>query len=98
MALSDYLVVRDHFESVADQCRAMGLMVGDTIEGTEGGSDWWNTTRLTLLWLGETEAVWRVTYSSSARPHWSEPCEAVNWTLHYRDWRKIDAALAAKEE
>ena len=26
--------------SVAAQCRAMGLRVGDTIEGTESGSDW----------------------------------------------------------
>jgi hypothetical protein len=52
--------------SVADQCRALGLKVGDTIEGMVGGHGWWNTTRLTLLWLGETEAAWRVTGRSSS--------------------------------
>jgi hypothetical protein len=77
--------------SVADQCRAMGLKLGDTIEGTEGGDGWWNTTRLTLLWLGKTEAAWRVTRCSNSRPEWSEPHEAVNWTLNCRDWRKVVA-------
>ena len=76
---------------VADQCRELGLQVGDTIEGHEGGNGWWNTTRLTLLWLGETEAAWRVTDRSSSRAEWSEPREATNWTLSCRDWRKVDA-------
>jgi hypothetical protein len=67
----------------------MGLKVGDTIEGTERVNAWWNTARLTLLWLGETEAVWRMTDRNSNRPHWSEPREAANWTLSYRDWRKV---------
>jgi hypothetical protein len=77
--------------SVADQCRALGLKVGDTIEGTEGGSAWWNTTRLTLLWLGETEAAWSMTYRSSSQPDWTEPREAAKWTLSCRDWRKGSA-------
>ena len=77
--------------SVADQCRALGLKVGDTIEGTEGGTGWWNTTRLTLLWMGDTEAVWRVIDRSNRSPEWSEPREAANWTLSCRDWRKVDA-------
>ena len=81
----------DQLGSVADECRAMGLEVGDTIEGTESGEGWWNTTRLTLLWLGETHAAWRVTDRSSNRPRWSEPREAANWTLSYRDWRKVGA-------
>ncbi len=92
--LSDQLgavSVRTVRGSVADQCRALGLKVGDTIEGTEGGHGWWNTTRLTLLWLGETEAAWRVTDRSSSRPEWSEPREAANWTLSCRDWRKVGA-------
>lgn len=76
--------------SVADQCRALGLNVGDTIEGTEGGDGWWNTTRLTLLWVGETAAMWRATDCSSSRPQWSEPREAASWTLSCRDWRKVD--------
>lgn len=85
---------------VADQCREMGLSVGDTIEGTEGGGDWWNTTRLTLLWLGEQQAVWMMADRSSTRPEWSEPREAVNWTLSCREWRKVapnDRAQRAAE-
>ena len=93
-ALSDLLggfAVHRVNGSVADQCRALGLSIGDTIEGTEGGKEWWNTTRLTLLWLGETEAVWRVTSRTSNRPQWSVPREAANWTLSCRDWRRVDA-------
>jgi len=77
--------------SVADRCRELGLRVGDTIEGTEGGQAWWNTTRLTLLWLGEETAAWMMTNRSSERPEWSEPRESCNWTLNYRDWKKIVA-------
>lgn len=80
---------RTRHETVADECRALGLHVGDTIESTEGGKEWWNTTRLTLLWLGEEEAVWRKTSRSSDKPEWSEPREAVNWTLSCRDWQKV---------
>ena len=76
---------------VAEECRALGLAVGDTIQGTESGGDWWNTTRLTLLWLGDEEAAWSETSRSSSRPEWSEPSEAVNWTLSCRDWRKVSA-------
>lgn len=83
--------VRQMRGSVADQCRALGVAVGDTIEGTEGGHGWWNTTRLTLLWLGETEAAWRATSRSSNRPEWSEPREAANWTLNCRDWHVVGA-------
>ena len=75
--------------NVADQCRALELKVGDTIEGTERVGDWWNTTRLTLLWIGETEAAWQMTDRSSVRYQWSEPREATNWTLSCRDWRKV---------
>ena len=79
------------FGTVADQCRAMGLEVGDTIEGTESNEGWWNTTRLTLLWLGETHAAWRVTDRSSNRPQWSDPRETTDWTLSYREWSKISS-------
>ena len=75
--------------TVADQCRALGLAVGDTIESTKKYADWWYTTRLTLLWLGETHAAWRVTERNSYVLHWSDPHEAANWTLSCREWRKI---------
>ena len=82
--------VRQMRGSTADQCRALGLNVGDTIEGTEGDDSGWSTARLTLLWVGTTEAVWRVTSRSSSRSAWSKPREEVNWTLSCRDWRKVD--------
>ena len=83
--------VRQLSGSVADQCRALGLNVGDTIEGTESGNGWWSTTRLKLLWLGDTYAAWLVTDRSSSRPQWSEPSEAVHWDLGCRDWRKVNS-------
>lgn len=80
--------------TVADQCRKMGLKVGDTIEGRQEGAgwmgkEWWNVTRLTLLFLGETEAVWRMTDRNQLRD-WSTPREITNWTLSCRKWRKIE--------
>lgn len=77
------------FRNVADQCRALGLKVGDTIEGTEGGENWWYTTRLTLLWLGVENAAWMETHITHDKPEWSKPRQASNWSLSYRDWRKI---------
>ena len=76
--------------NVADQIRALGLKVGDTIEGTEHATTWWNTTRLTLLWVGEAEAAWSAVYKSSDASYWSLPRESTNWDLRWREWRKID--------
>lgn len=76
--------------NVADQCRQMKLKVGDTIFGREDTAGHWHEARLTLLWLGETTAVWRQTVRSSRDTEWSEPAEATNWTLLYRDWKKVD--------
>ena len=79
-------------DSVASECRKLGLKVGDTIEGTEGSKEpgsWWNTTRLTLLWLGVNEAVFLETHKSSEQSAWSEPEESSNWTLLARKWKKV---------
>lgn len=82
--------------SVADKCRAMGLRVGDTIEGTESGDGWWSTTRLTLLWLGESEAAWSETSISHLDPsEWTAPRESCCWILDYRDWRIVARAGGA---
>jgi hypothetical protein len=87
----DAVAVRlTHGGSAADQCRKLGLKVGDTIEGTETYAGWWGTARLTLLWLGEHAAVWRVTERSKEHPEWSTPREAANWTLAHREWRKVE--------
>ena len=80
----------------ADQCRKLGLRVGDTIEGTERGDGWWSTTRLTLLWLGESEAAWRETSISHLSAEWSPPRESCAWTLSYRDWRIVTKTEAAR--
>lgn len=81
-----------HGSSAADQCRALGLVVGDTIEGREEAPDGhWHDARLTLLWLGDELAVWRVTERTSAHDRWSEPSESASWSLDSRDWRKVGA-------
>lgn len=81
---------------IADQCRAMGLVVGDTIEGREDGrGGYWNETRLTLLWLGETEAVFSEQFRDSFTQEWSDPCESVDWTLDCREWHKLNNAVVS---
>ena len=84
-----YLRSVKDFGDAADQCRELGIAVGDTITGREsGGGAYWHEARLTLLWLGETEAVWREQSRTNERQEWSSPREAVNWTLECRRWRK----------
>lgn len=80
----------DPLMSVADQCRALGIKVGDTIEGTERGEGYWHIARLTLLWLGDRVAVWSIVERSSTLPKWSEPREdGARWTLAYREWEFV---------
>lgn len=71
----------------ADQARAMGLQVGDTIEGTESDGE---IARLTLLWIGNDVAVFRVTELRTRGEGWSEPEESADWDLSCREWRKVD--------
>lgn len=73
----------------AEQARAMGLAVGDTVEGREQRGPYWDVTRLTLLWLGEHVAVWSATSRWSDDPEWSEPEETADWTLDGRPWQKV---------
>lgn len=85
--------------STADECRALGLRIGDTIFGREeGGRGYWHEARLTLLWLGEEEAMWRVQTRSSQRAEWSEPEEAGDWMLGCRDWRKVDSVAESSTD
>lgn len=85
--------------SPAEQARAMGLKVGDTIEGTDVCMDgWWITSRLTLLWLGEELAVWRETYRSADNPEWSDPEESASCDLDYKEWKKISGAPESQVE
>ena len=80
----------------ADQCRALGLQVGDTIEGRESWPGGWHEARVTLLWLGDQLAVWRVTERGSDDQEWSEPHEGAGWDLSCREWRKVPASGAGE--
>lgn len=77
--------------SVADECRAMKLKVGDTIFGREDTCGYWQEARLTLLYLGNTVAVWAETTRSNAHGNgeWSPPKESANWSLCWRKWEKV---------
>lgn len=76
--------------NAAEQCRSLGLVVGDVIRGREGVDE----TTLTLLWLGNEVAVWHVsrTLNSEATPAHDERLaerESANWCLKYRRWDKL---------
>ena len=76
--------------TAAESVRNMGLAVGDTIEGQQVRYDGTlSTVRLTLLWAGDSIAVWRMTERYGLGP-WSQPEEASDWDLSFRTWKKVD--------
>jgi hypothetical protein len=80
------------FACCADQARELGLKVGDTIQGRQDVGEGWSEARITLLWLGTTEAVWIVsgrTSRSRFERGWSFPYESAGWDLHCRDWKRV---------
>ena len=77
--------------STADQCRAMGLAVGDTIIGMETYNGGWNEASLTVLWIGRKEVAFDEQTRSSLDQKWGAVEESCCWNLAYRDWRKISA-------
>ena len=80
---------------VADQCRALGIEIGDTIVGREEGPrGCWNEAELTLLWIGREVAVFRERERNETTQEWSEPRESGDWTLECRNWRKVPNAPA----
>ena len=73
--------------STAKQCRQMGIKVGDTIIGRETYSNGhWSEAKLTLLFAGKDEAVWKVMRRSHDKPRWRSTGEQSNWTLECREW------------
>ena len=75
--------------NAAAACQEMGLSIGDTIIGREGGPDWWSESALTLLWLGEETAVFREAIRTDRDPEWRLfESETASWHLNYRDWRR----------
>ena len=65
----------------AGRCRANGWQAGDTLEGDEGDGP----TRILITAIGEEHILARETW------HDGKPVDGAetNWTLRYRDWRKV---------
>lgn len=75
---------------VAAQCREMGINVGDTIIGRETFHDGsWCDIKVTLLFAGKKEALWKVARRTSSEPRWKSFGESADWSLECRQWEKI---------
>lgn len=78
----------------ADEIKSLGLKVGDIIRGKEGnkGEDvscrpWWHEVRLTVLWVGEKEVVYRKQWRANYYPNgWHDDGEVANFTLSCREY------------
>jgi len=81
---------RPKSDHTADQCREMGIAVGDVIQGRESYSSGWNEARLRLVWLGEQVAVWETKRLSNTTSRWRKTGEDSAWTLDCRDWHRVD--------
>lgn len=90
MAAHEILLPTPKSSNAAQACREMGLTVGDSILGAVGSAhSVWSETKLTLLWLGESVAVWHVQNRRGGEDEWSAPEETSNWCLGFRSWRKV---------
>lgn len=75
---------------VAVQCRQMGISAGDTIIGRETYSTGsWSESKLTLLFAGRQECVFKVMDRTDREPRWKSAGESGNWTLAHREWFKV---------
>jgi len=89
--LDDFLPVPPRCR-LADQCRAMGIVVGDTIQSKDAAiyrNGGWHEKRLELLWIGNQQAVFLVQHRSDLQPEWSAPEEEADWSLEHRRWAKV---------
>lgn len=76
--------------NTADQCREMGLTVGDTIVRRQTYfSEEWSESELTVIFLGLQVAVFSERSRSSNAPRWRSKGESSNWTLDCHDWKII---------
>jgi hypothetical protein len=78
--------------SAAEQIKALGLVVGDTIFGREEHGRYWHEARLTLLWVGEELAVWREQSRCQDEPEWQDMGEVSDWSLDCRQWKKVSTS------
>jgi len=71
----------------ADEIKSLGLKVGDVIRGKEEVGNWWHEVRLSVVWVGEKEVVYRKQWGSSYLPDgWCSDGETANFTLSCRDY------------
>lgn len=73
----------------ADKCRANGWGPGTLLVGDEG----YGPTVIRVTAVGEKEILARI-ISHNGDPDGGCEC---NWTLEYRDWKRVTPAEAAKE-
>lgn len=77
---------------VAKQIKKLGLVVGDTIFGRQEDCEYWHEAKLTLLWVGNKEAVWLESERGTGFEKWSKKQESTAWTLDCRKWTKVPKA------
>lgn len=80
--------------TTADECRSIGLQVGQTIEGTDESGE---TARLTLQWLGDEVAVFRVTELciwATGETEWTRTMQSADWSLSHREWHILEGGAA----
>lgn len=81
------LLPKPQSNTCAQQCRELGLVPGHVIVGRETYSTGsWSESKMTLLWVGEELAVWKVQRRTNQAPNWRKTGEQSNWTLTCRDW------------
>ena len=91
-------LIKPNAINVADQCREMGLQVGDVIQGKECHGDCgWSEARLTLLFIGKQCAVFATSRRNSMHTEWVEYPEQANWELNSRHWYLVPTTLNDQE-
>jgi hypothetical protein len=75
----------DSWLSPANQCRQLGIRVGDMIQSKDSSRP---DVRLRLIWIGDDETVWRQ-WSRIPGEEWGIPFETTHWNLGFREWEKI---------
>lgn len=75
---------------VATACKELDIYVGDTIlRRVTSNNGQWEELMLTLLWLGTSQAVWRMQSRRSDKPNWGTAQEITGVVLNEDFWQKI---------
>ena len=90
MTNNEHPLPKPSYSATAKQCREMGINVGDTIIGRESYAGGWNDAMLTLIFVGEFVAVFKVMRRNSNRTKWRDEGESAGWRLNCREWYLIN--------